>query len=315
MAQRACTVFISCSSFASGLEFYTDELGFRLDMIMPADAPRVAIVSGYGIFVRLESAHRNAARTPLENETFVICRNSSAEAWSLGRAGMLYRDLIPERLSGRFIASHIRIADGGPVPDYVHYHRVRFQMIYCRCGWVRVVYEDQGPEFVMHAGDCVLQPPEIRHRVLESSTGLEVVEIGTPAEHETWRDHGLALPNAVLRPERDFGGQRFVRHVAADARWQRSDEGFEFRDCGIGEATGGLASVRVLRAIAPALRWRPAGEFLFFYVLKGEMRLNSDAYGSHRLASDDSCVVPTGIALQVDADADCEMLEVRLPGR
>jgi hypothetical protein len=32
-----------------------------------------------------------------------------------GRAGMDYRDLLPGRLGGRYIASHIRIASGGPV--------------------------------------------------------------------------------------------------------------------------------------------------------------------------------------------------------
>ena len=131
---------------------------------------------------------------------------------------MQYRDLIPSRLGGRFIASHIRIPDGGPVPDYVHFHHIRFQMIYCKAGWARLVYEDQGEPFLFHAGDCVLQPPEIRHRVLEASDGLEVIEIGCPAVHETFADHAMTLPTPHLLPERDFGGQRFVRHVAAKAR-------------------------------------------------------------------------------------------------
>ena len=30
-------------------------------------------------------------------------------------------------------------------------------MIFVRAGWVRVVYEDAGPSFVMRPGDCVLQ--------------------------------------------------------------------------------------------------------------------------------------------------------------
>lgn len=85
------------------------------------------------------------------------------------------------------------------MPDYVHFHKVRFQMIYCYKGWVRVVYEDQGPPLVMRAGDCVLQPPRIRHRVLESSPGLEVIEIGCPAEHETFADHDLQLPTPVVQ--------------------------------------------------------------------------------------------------------------------
>ena len=38
--------------------------------------------------------------------------------WVIGRAGMRYRDLIPGRLGGSIIASHIRIPDAGPVPDY-----------------------------------------------------------------------------------------------------------------------------------------------------------------------------------------------------
>ena len=40
-----------------------------------------------------------------------------------------------------------------------------------------MVYEDQGEPFIMREGDCVLQPPQIRHRVLESSGPLEVIEV------------------------------------------------------------------------------------------------------------------------------------------
>ena len=76
----------------------------------------------------------------------------------------------------------------------------------------------------------------------------EVIEIGCPAEHMTAVDHDLALPTPELRPARDFGGQRFVRHIAGDASyapWHR--RGFECRDTGIGDATGGLGGVRVVR--------------------------------------------------------------------
>jgi hypothetical protein len=38
--------------------------------------------------------------------------------WVIGRAGMRYRDLIPGRLGGSIIASHIRILDAGPVPTW-----------------------------------------------------------------------------------------------------------------------------------------------------------------------------------------------------
>ena len=64
--------------------------------------------------------------------------------WHTGRVDMQYHDLIPDRHGGRFIVSHIRIPEGGPVPDYVHHHKIHFQMIFCYKGWVKVVYEDQG---------------------------------------------------------------------------------------------------------------------------------------------------------------------------
>ena len=42
---------------------------------------------------------------------------------------MQYRDLIPGRLGGPYIASQLRIPNGGPVPDYVHHHHIIFQLI------------------------------------------------------------------------------------------------------------------------------------------------------------------------------------------
>ena len=77
---------------------------------------------------------------------------------------------------------------------------------------MKVVYEDQGDPFLLQPGDCVIQPPEIRHRVLESSSGLTVIEIGCPAEHETFVEHDLKLPNGSQIPTRNFLGQRFVKH-------------------------------------------------------------------------------------------------------
>jgi quercetin dioxygenase-like cupin family protein len=77
---------------------------------------------------------------------------------------------VPDRLGGAVIASHIRIPDGGPVPDMVHFHKVGFQLIFCINGWVDVVYEDQGGPIRLRAGDCFIQPPEIRHRVLRPAT-------------------------------------------------------------------------------------------------------------------------------------------------
>lgn len=322
----SCTqVNISCTDLDVALEFYTGQLGFRLDMIMPADTPRIAAISGHGISVRLEVAkhvpYTQPPSLPSDTSPLLVSRAGSTDAWIQGRAGMEYRDLIPGRLDGRVIASHIRIRDGGSVPDYVHYHQVGFQMIFCRHGWVRVVYQDQGPPFVMHAGDCVLQPPTIRHRVLESSPGLEVIEIGCPAEHPTFRDHVLELPTRQLRPEREFGGQHFVRHVAADAWWQRSQNGLEYCDLGIGDATHGLAKACVVRHSGnetPATTNRhpasPAddGSVVILSVLEGQLQLHGPAFGTQLLVADDTCVIPSYALYRLDPSSSGQWLEVTL---
>ena len=306
---------LPCPDLLEAVEFFTNRLGFRLDMIVPADAPRVAVVSGHGISLRLELNQASEASASVV-EGLIVSRMNSADAWHVGRAGMEYRDLIPGRLGGRFIASHIRIPGGGDVPDYVHYHKVRFQMIYCKAGWVRVVYEDQGEPFVFQAGDCVLQAPEIRHCVLEASPGLEVIEIGSPAIHETFVDHEIKLPTEGVLPERLFGGQRFIRHIAREAAWTTSPiAGCEMRDTGIAAATNGLASARIHRLLAKtsAVTHRHEGEFQFLFVLNGELRLTNSEEGKHQLLAGDSCVIPAGQDFSLEAGAGLELLEVCWP--
>lgn len=350
---QAVEAVVGCEDVNATLAFFLDRLGFRVESISPADDPVSAVVSGHGARVRLESgggargtlriacvdpdAVADGAREllapngtrielaaadpplsipPLAPE-LVVSRMDDAE-WVHGRAGMRYRDLIPRRQGGRFVASHIRIVEGGAVPDYVHYHRVRFQMIYVVSGWVRVVYEDQGASFVMQAGDCVVQPPRIRHRVLECSAGLEVVEVGCPALHDTFADHDLALPTETERPERRFSDQRFIRHVAADAVFRpwRID-GFRARDTGIAEATGGLASVQVARVLsaggATAACTHDA-ELLFWFILSGDVELSLDAGRVLCCSRGDAVTLPAGLRHAVTStSSDLELLEVALP--
>ena len=245
-----------------------------------------------------------------------MSRGDGAEAWGVGRAGMRYRDLVPDRLDGAFIASHIRILEGGPVADYVHFHKIRFQTIFCRKGWVRVAYEGQGEPLLMQAGDCLLQPPLIRHRVMESSAGAEVVEICAPAQHITIADRSMALPNGDLQPGRDFDGQQFVFHVAAQAAWAPwRVPGYEVQDTGIGAATAGLAGVRVVRAAAAGTTARQAhaSEFCFYFVLSGTVRLNVQGQ-TFLLASDDSITLPDGAPYTLsEPSSDLALLEVTLP--
>ena len=333
------------------LPFYIKELGFRLDMIFPADDPQVAVLSGHGLRLRIEKgageapgtiriltddkgfaggARRltapNGTRvevdelnppviTPATNHAFVVRRLADQAPWVIGRAGMEYRDLIPTRLGGAMIASHIRVPDG-PVPDMVHYHKVGFQLIFCVAGWVDVLYEDQGDIRRIHAGDCFIQPPTIRHKVLHSE-GVQVVEIGVPAEHVTEIDHEMKLPTAQFRPDREWDGQRFVHDIGAKGIFAPFRiPGFEARDTTIHAATKGVASVMVARPTGQAAPWtRHSGDILFTFVMKGSMVLEGEGKEPFRLEPGDAFVIPPGMATRnTDASTNLELLEVTLPG-
>jgi quercetin dioxygenase-like cupin family protein len=292
--------------YPSNLDEELDSLlkdGYRLDMIMPADDPREAIVSKGRDQIRLSTSDNPKSKTQNPKST--------------GRAGMEYRDLIPDRLGGRVVASHIRINKGGEVADYVHYHKLRFQMIYCKSGSIQVVYEDQGPPFVLQPGDCILQPPGIRHRVLESTAGAEVIEVSSPAEHETWTDHDLELPTHEIKSERYFAGQRFVRHVAANANWIRC-EGYEYTDTGIAGATQDVADVRIIRLRAgidlreQRIKLQCRTE-QFNFVLIGSVSFMMSGKQVLDLAENDSCVLPATDGYEIVASGGCEILQVTLP--
>ena len=336
------------------IPFFTKVLGMRLDMIYPADDPQVAVFSGHGLRLRVENGAPESPGTlriltdapdefaegkreliapngtkieidelnppmqmPTTVHSFVVRRLADQAPWIIGRAGMHYRDLIPDRLGGSIIASHIRIPDGGPVPDMVHFHKVGFQLIFCINGWVDVVYEDQGPKMRLTAGDCFIQPPEIRHRVLEASDNVQVIEIGVPAEHVTEIDHEMELPTAHLRPEREWQGQRFVYNQAKDATWAPFRiPGFEARDTTIAENTKGVAGVQVVRKGQGTPDWaRHDTDILFTFVMSGQVTLDGEGRDPYPLTEGDAFVIPPGMKTRLrDASEDIELLEVSLPG-
>jgi quercetin dioxygenase-like cupin family protein len=330
--------------------------GFKLINIFPDDNPEVAVMRGHGMQLRLDKNTKCSPSTihlltdnpeqfdngkteftapngtlikvlpksyqvvyPTTQHKFEVRQLKDKEPWIIGRAGMLYRDLIPDRLGGSIMASHIRIPEGGPVPDMVHYHTIGFQLIFCYSGWVKLVYEDQGEPFILEAGDCVTQPPEIRHRVLEASDNLEVIEIGVPATHMTTIDHDMELPTKTFNPEREFQGQRFCHHKLKEAIWKpwRIDR-FEYRDTGINKATKGIASVNVVRAINTTTIPQQISHntnILFTFIMQGEMELVAEGHKPQRLQKGDAYVVPPHLKHQLSKiSEDLELLEVALPG-
>jgi len=104
---------------------------------------------------------------------------------------MEYRDLgISDATHGQVHAHLIRVKPGQKGEQDMHttgahQHLVDFQFFYVVKGWIKFVYEGQEGEKTFSAGDCVLQPAAIRHNELACSDDLEVLEIYSPAIHET----------------------------------------------------------------------------------------------------------------------------------
>jgi len=65
-----------------------------------------------------------------------------------------------------------------------HFHDVDFQMVYVLKGWIKGEYEGAGV-VTMREGSCWLQPPKIKHAVLDYSDDCELLEIIMPADFET----------------------------------------------------------------------------------------------------------------------------------
>jgi quercetin dioxygenase-like cupin family protein len=229
---------VQCEDLDEALALFVNKFGFRLERIFPADAPRMAVVSGHGRWIRLQLDDVGEPTPCLAPAPARVISYLADARWGVGRAGMHYRDLIPGRQGGALIASHIHIPDGGDMADYVHFHDINFQIIYCYKGWVRLAYEGQGPPFVLREGECVTQPPKIRHRVLDASAGLQVVEVTSPAEHMTHVDHEMTLPSDHL-----------------DARHVRGIDGIE--------------RARITSSIGNG--------YLFGFVVSGTLKLEGDA--------------------------------------
>ncbi|MEP5614182.1 MAG: cupin domain-containing protein [Cyclobacteriaceae bacterium] len=348
-------VLLPTTDLNADIDFLTD-IGFTLHQIFPSDDPAVAIMNGHGLTLRLDKDTSNSSATlqiltdhpenlaggkpnlvapngtkikvlpktykldsPQTQHKFEVRKMQHSDPWVIGRAGMLYRDLIPNRLGGSIIASHINIPDGGPVPDVVHYHTIGFQLIFCYKGWVKLVYEDQGPPFILEAGDCVTQPPEIRHRVLEASDNLEVIEIGVPSDHMTTIDHEMELPTQSYNPNRTFHGQQFCHHLANKADWKEwKIPGFEYRDTGISKSTNGVASVHVARRLNHdynKVKISHEADILFTFVMQGSFELLADEHPTNQLKIGDAYVIPPNCKYQMqNCSDDVELLEVSLPG-
>lgn len=120
-----------------------------------------------------------------QNFTVSHLKESDFKADGL-RSYALYRDLGIATATGGLCQAHVlRLLS--PCTDEVrqrHTHEVDLQLIYVLKGWIKNEFEGHG-EQTMTVGSSWLQPPGIRHTVLDYSDDCEMLEIILPADFQT----------------------------------------------------------------------------------------------------------------------------------
>jgi hypothetical protein len=98
-----------------------------------------------------------------------------------------YRDLALARATGGMVQAHVIHMVPPCDPKVVskwHHHDVELQFIYVLNGWIKNEFQGQGVH-TMKKGTCWLQPPKIKHRVLDYSPDCELLEVVLPADFDT----------------------------------------------------------------------------------------------------------------------------------
>jgi len=98
-----------------------------------------------------------------------------------------YRDLGMNQATGGMVQAHVIRFVPPCRPEEVsklHFHEVDFQMVYVLKGWIKTELDGQGA-ITMRTGSAWIQPPRIKHKVLDYSDDCEVLEIILPADFKT----------------------------------------------------------------------------------------------------------------------------------
>jgi len=122
---------------------------------------------------------------PKQMANFSHFRESDFRADGL-RTYARYRDLGMSKATNGLLQAHVIRLVPPCDPKVVskrHYHDVDLQMIYVLKGWIKGEYD--GQVVTMRQGGAWLQPPRIKHTVLDYSDDCELLEIIVPAEFKT----------------------------------------------------------------------------------------------------------------------------------
>ena len=153
---------------------------------MPKMQPRTSKQSGKKSAAAATRAKPKAKARPKQRFNVNHFRAEDFRADGL-RSYAQYRDLGMSKATNGLLQAHVirLIPPCDPaVVSKRHFHDVDVQMIYVLKGWIRSEFEGQG-EVTMRQGAAWLQPPRIKHTVLDYSDDCELLEIILPAEFET----------------------------------------------------------------------------------------------------------------------------------
>ena len=130
------------------------------------------------------TAKRAKARKP---QRFTVSHHREEDFDQGLRPYSAYRDLGMAPATGGMVQAHvIRMTKPFSAEEVAipHFHDVDFQMVYVLKGWIKGEYEGAGV-VTMREGSCWLQPPRIKHAVLDYSDDCELLEIIMPADFDT----------------------------------------------------------------------------------------------------------------------------------
>ncbi len=130
---------------------------------------------------------RKTKPAALRKQTFVAS-HPSPDAFEQGlRRYAHYRDLgiaaATKGLARAHVIKMIPPCDPAEVSKR-HFHDVEFQMVYVLKGWIKSEFDGEGV-VTMREGSCWLQPPKIKHTVLDYSDDCELLEVILPADFDT----------------------------------------------------------------------------------------------------------------------------------
>jgi len=75
---------LDCNELTAALDYYTRQLGFRLEVIFPADNPRTAVLTGFGKCLHLQRTGNIAPATAAYVPSVAV-HHASDDSWGAGR--------------------------------------------------------------------------------------------------------------------------------------------------------------------------------------------------------------------------------------